>query len=688
MRKIIVLATILFSVFILSGCDEITDEHNKEQKPSIVLHNEGQLTQIYEDGQALEDIVFTIEFKKFTENKINLNDVKINWYINNQVILEHEGKNSITQKVNSPGEITIKVEVEFTLEGKLTKVEDNALISVVKTPTQIVVENDINRGSNKISITVGENTSITFTGTITGNLNHPILKWVILKEISGKDPLVTEIPIEANDLVIEGKKGTATLQYTFESTGNYIVSMQTGEGYLQDANKYLSNTTHVDVNFGAFELSTKNKVAMNSQTGFTDRLLTVNELNKELTGEGVYKWYLNGVEFENDDALTFVHKNTELGGYVYQVKFFPNNDPNNPIETDPLLIVNGVLVSNMTELIAALESKKAGIILSNDMTYNGTNALVINYPMTLYGDGNVLSSKEISTFIKVVSSNVNIANITLDKSQKYSLHIESSLNVYLENIKFNAFGNTNFNEFLSGNFNAGVYVDRSTAAINNIEFLTGALVGIRIDQHSGAGKTILKLYGNLVYNSSDPVLLPVGSGKSHLEGVEFIASGFDYFALPAGEITIRRWDNIGQPISWEIYDPLKVDYKLGEFLDLFHIGISIDISFLMDFDIAGSDGLEFVKMYIRMFNQYGKIEIVNTEDESNILKQYYIVGDTGDQTIYGEDRLIYSLSKDINTTENPVEPIEPKLPNEKGNYKVKIYIGEEFYLGYVIISIK
>jgi len=688
MRKIIILAALFFSVLILSSCEEITDDYNKEQEPSIELKTEGELTQIYEDGQLLEDVSFTVELKKFTENNINLSNVEINWYVNGQVIVEHKNKNTITQKVNSPGEITIKVEVKYVFEGAPKTLEEHALISVLKTPTQIVVSNSIDSSKSNVSVTVGENTNITFTGTITGNLSHPILKWVILRETSGEPILVEEIPITSNDLVVVGKKGTATLPYNFTDVGNFIVSMQTGEGYLQDANKYVSNTTHINVNYGLFEITSNNDKVMNTTTGITSRTLTVNELNKSLVGEGVYKWYLNGTLLENNDNKTYIHSDQSLGGYIYQVKYFPNSDPTKPIETDPFLIVNGVLVSSEAELLQAIANEEKGIIFSNNINYTQTEALEIDFETTIYGNGKTFSSGEISTFVKVTSDNVKIANITLDKSQKYSLHIEQAENVYLENIKMSDFGNTDFNSFLQGNFNSGVYVDRSSVVINNIEFLTGAMVGIRIDQHMGAGKTTLKLYGSLKYNLEDPVLLPVGSGKSALEGVEFIASGFDYFALPAGDITIRRWDNIGDPISWELYAPNKVDYNVGDYLDLFGIGINIDISFLKGFDISGENGLAFVKLYISMFKQYGKIDIIKMDDPTEaVIMSAYIVGDL-DESLYGEDRLIYSLSKDINTEDNPVTPIRPSLPTEKGEYKIRIYIGEEFYLGYIIINIK
>lgn len=689
MRKILLLGALFVSVFMLASCEEITEDYNKEQEPSIELKVEGELFQKYEDGQALEDVTFTVDFKKFSENNIDLNNVEIKWFINNQIIAEHNNKKSIVQKVNAPGNITIKVEVKFTFEGSLKTLEENSLISVNKVPTQILVENNVDPSRSNISVTIGENTNVTFTGTIIGNLNHPILKWVILRETSGEPELVEEIMIKNEDLILSGEKGTATLNYNFSTTGNYIVSIQTGEGYLQDANKYISNTTYINVNFGLFEITTTENKVMNETNGITNRTLTVNELDKEVVGEGVYKWYLNGVELDNDNKTTFVHTDITLGGYVYQVKYIPNNNPLEPVETDPFLLVNGVLVDNVAELLDALNSKTKGIILTDDITYpseSEDDTLVINYDLTLYGNGKTFSSNEIKTFIKVKSNNVNIANITLNRSRKYSLHIENSENVYLENIKINEFGSTDLNEFLKGDFNAGVYIDRSKAIINNIEFLTGAMVGIRIDQHMEEGKTILKLYGELTYDIEDPVLLPVGSGKSPLEGVDFIASGFDYFALPAGDITIRRWDNIGDPISWEIYDPIKTEYNAGEFLDLFGIGININISFLKGFEISGENGLEFVKMYIKLFKQYGKIEIFNVENEEDMLMKYYIVGDTDAETIYGEDRLIYSNDKLLITDKNLA--IEPKLPSEKGEYKIRIYIGEEFYLGYIIVTVK
>lgn len=690
-KRILFLGFIIMSVFLLSACTEITDDYNKKQEPSIKLKNEGELIQIYEDGVALEEIVFTVTFDKFTENGIDLSKVEINWYIREQLILEHKNKTSITQKVTSPGDIPVRVEVVFLRDGKNERLEDNALISVVKTPTQLLVLNSIDQTKNNFSLTIGGNTNVTFIGKISGNLNHDIIKWVILKETSTEPELLEEVIINKNEIEVENNIGTVTLLYSFSESGNYIVSLQTGEGYTQDANKYVSNTTHINVNYGVFEINTDNEKIMVSTSANFNRVLKVNELDKNVVGEGVYKWYLNGQEINNDNKNFYVHESSSLGSFVYQVKFYMNNS-DEIIETEPFLILNGLEVSNEAELLEAFENNISGIIFKEDITYTSTETLQINSNTAIYGNGFTFSSSEIETFLKVTNkTNVVFANITLDKSQKYSLHIERSNNVYLENIKFSDFGDTEFSKILLGEFNAGLYIDRSQVAINNIEFLSEGLVGIRLDQHLNTeGVTILKLYGELKYDLQNPVLLPVGSGKSDLEGVHFIASGFDYFALPAGNITIRRWDNIGEPISWEIYDPEKTKYHSGEFLDLFGIGINIDISFLMgeSFELDGVEGLEFVKQYISYFKQYGKIEIINTSDTTETpVKTYYIVG-SDNEKVYGYDKLVYSLSKDIKTGSSYESQVRPDLPTEPGEYKIKIFIGEEFYLGFIIITVE
>ncbi|HEY8405341.1 MAG TPA: hypothetical protein VIK67_00550, partial [Acholeplasma sp.] len=302
----------------------------------------------------------------------------------------------------------------------------------------------------------------------------------------------------------------------------------------------------------------------------------------------------------------------------------------------------------------------------------------------IYGNGHELSSLEIQVFMSITSSDVKLSNLKISRAIRYNLMISNANNVYLENLVFDELGGGGgAGSFLDGEFGAALYINKSEVVVNNIEFVAGGLVGIRIDNDMATtpNKTAkLELIGSFKYAEDDPLLLPIGSGKSNKDGIEVIANGFDYFALPAGNITIRRWDNQGSPITWEIYDPQKTDYKSDEYLDLFGVGINIDISFL-NLEFSGNDGLDFVKLYISMFKQYGKIEITSM-DNDDILKRYYVVGQL-DSVVYGFDQLAYSLTPQLNIA----NAIEPKLDLEPGQYRVKVFIGEEFYLGHIIITV-
>lgn len=684
MKKIFLVLLFAFSL-VLVACEEITDDYNNKQKPSIELTNTGELVHTY-DEDFHEEITFTVKLNKFAENEIT--DYEINWYLRGQLFVEYKNLKTITQEVKTPGSISVKVEVSFKFEGKNVKLEDDAVIVVERVATKIVVSNSI-EANHVVSVKMGENSVITFEGTITGNLKHDVINWVIQRQ-SGNEPITVKV-IEA-EIVITNNVGKAKLEaYDFArlGVGNYIVTLQTGEGTGQDANKTISNSTHINVNFGDFEITTLDNKVM-SGSNIKAITLRVNELDSNLVGTGEYVWYLDGTEVHR--GLELVHDNINLGGYLYQVKFVPSvlnelkeveKEVETDIETDPFLVVNGIEADNEDDLLTLITNKTEGIIVTEDITLTTTKTLLIDFKTTIYGNGKKLIGPAINDFVHVTTNNVKFANLTFENAQKYVIVVSEVKGVYLEDVKFKDFGDTNLGNMLKGDFSAAVFVDRSEVVINNIEFLTGGLVGVRLDQQlDNEGKTILKLYGEFKYNTNDPVLLPVGSGKSNIDGVELIAKGFDYFALPAGDIVIRRWDNQGDPVSWEIYDPEKTTYAKEEFLDLYGIGIKIDISFIEGIEFASEEGLSFVKMYIAFFKQYGIIKITNMDDV--IQNKYYIVGELNED-LYGKDRLHYSLDK---TTPSTTEPVIPSLPSTPGDYKIKIYIGEEFYLGHIIIKVE
>src|SRR5690554_647702 len=675
MRKILFAFAITISL-LLVACTEITDDYNKAQQPSIELKYNGELLQHYEENIALEDVEFEVTFKQFSENNISMDDVTINWFVRDQLIEDYTNLTKIVQAVNSAGVIPIRVEVLFTLDGKNEVLEANQLIEVVRTETIILVTNSADPNNHRVNVTVGEDNEVEFTARITGNLNLDF-KWAIFRETMGEPELIEEIDL--GELTVTNNVGTAKLTYTFPLSQGYIVRIHTGDGL--DANVRMSNSTYVNVRYGLFELSTPNKKVLSEREGFTNRILTVNQINESSIGAGTYEWYLNGEKIDNDNKLTYTHNDLTLGSFLYQVKFVPNNNEIEPIETEPVLIINGREVSNEAELLAAINEQVGGIILTDDIQYVGdeVNGIRLNYPVGIYGNGHELSSYEIDIFINITSDNVHLSNMKITRARKYNILFSNVEGGYLENIQISELGGGDVMEMARGeDFGSGVYILRSEVQINNIEFLDGGLVGIRIEGIL-ENKSNLRINGQLIYNNQDPIVLPIGSGSSPLDGIELIASGFDYFALPAGEITIRRWDNQGDPVQWEILPQDKTKYEVGEYLDLFGIGINVDIGFL-NLPISNADGLMFVEMYINMFNEFGTVEITNMNDE--VLDTYYIIGFKGEET-YGLDNIIYSKTNDL---DNGIQ-VRPDLPNEPGLYKIKIYVSDTFYLGHVVIEI-
>ncbi len=680
MKKIILGLLILTSLFTLNACKEITDDYNNQQLPAIELKNIGQLVQIYDENTTLEDVTFTVTLKRFEENEIDMETVTINWYVREVLIESYTNLTEITQVVNAPGEISVRVVVTYTFEEELKTLEQSKLISVAKIPTQILITNDANENTHKIAVKLGNESDIKFSGRITGNLNHPIIRWVIQKQTTSEPVIYDDI---AAEIIKVGNEATSSLQYQFIEVGNYIVTLQTGEGQSQDANRYISNSIHINVNYGVYELTSPSELVLSEDAEDFERYLVVSELDQETVGAGSYEWYLNGELLEHT-GITYTHTSSEPGGYLYQVKFRKTSTNEILDVTNPILVINGVEVANEEELLTALENEVKGIILTDDIVYtNPSDALNLNYPVTIYGNGHELSSLEILVFMSITSSHVNLSNLKITRANRYNLMISNVENIYLEHLAFEELGGgTNQDDFLNGEFGSAIYINKSEVVVNNVEFLTGGLVGIRIDNdHSTQSKLArLELIGEFKYSNEDPLLLPIGSGKSHKDGIEVVANGFDYFALPAGNITIRRWDNQGQPITWEIYNPQKIEYINGEFIDLFGIGINIDLSFLK-IEFSNSDGLMFVKLYIDQFGQYGKIEVTPI-DSDTVLNRFYVIGEYED-TVYGNDKLVYSLTPELNI-ENGVRPT---LDLEPGQYRLRIYIGEEFYLGHIIITV-
>lgn len=680
MKKILLGLTLMLSLVFLISCNEITGEYNQSQRPSIeLIDSGGDLLQHYEESSQLEDVNYEVTFKQFTENNINLEDVVIVWYSRN-VEVARGSDTTYTQVVNSPENVAIRVEVILEFEGKELVLTADSLIEVVRTKTSIVVTNSVDANNHRVNIKLGGETNlVTFTGVINGNLNLDF-KWVILRETNNEPELIEEIDV--TELEITGSAGTATLTYNFNLIERYVVRLQTGDSESQDASVYLSNSTYINVNFGEFALFSNDKLVLSETEGFTQRTLNVTPLDVDLVGEGTYEWYLDGKKLVHS-GTEYVHNETELGSFLYEVNYVLNeldeNDEQVVVKADPLLIINGKEVSNQEELESALKEQVPGIILTNGFEYKTEGeSLDIKYPTAIYGNGHTINSSGVEVFINVTSDNVYLSNLTIKDAQRYNLMYSEVDMGYLENVNFENIGGGSMTELLGGAFGSGLFVNKSEVTIKNIEFLSGGMVGVRVDNDGAAKAATLNVLGTFKYNLEDPIALPIGSGKSPSNGVVVNHIGFDYFSLPAGNITIRRWDNQGDPVTWQLASQDKTKYVTGEALDLFGIGISVDIGFL-GINIDGENGLEFVKEYIDIFKEYGTIKITTLNDE--IKNTYYIIGFTEEQ-VYGLDKIIYSETPDFDA-----EAVRPDLPSTEGQYKVKIYIGDEFYLGDIIIDV-
>lgn len=697
MKRIFAIIALVITGLLLVSCEEVPQDPDA----AIDLTHQGSLIQNYDDISTLEDVTFTLKTSWFEEN--NITNFEINWYVNNKLMVEAKDKFTYTQVVERHGTINVKVVVTHD-KGELSLTET---ITVQRIPVIIVLSAG---GDSHIPLVMDdESLEVDFEATIKGIFleKDRDFNWVVKKLVDGEPQPVDTIAVDEYVLV-EGSRDltvSTTIDFRDYGAGSFNVTLEKAkESELQGATTHISNTIFVNLTYGDFkvELRDGNKAETteigNEFVSLGTRKLEINGVNEE----GTYQWLLNGEELVGETGLEYTHTDLGLGGYLYRARF-TSTDGKLVLYSEPLLLINGVLVKDALELKNAVEGGVKGIVLANDIYYNpgaldlgedgeplgyDATTLIIDYSATIYGDGYHLEAPGIQEFVKVVGTqDVNFSNLKLSKSHKYGIKIERSHNIYLEDLKFERFGSVDITSLKSGDFNAGVYIDRSKAIVNNIEFLSAGLVGIRIDQHLNTeGVSELEFLGTLVYNEEDPVLLPIGSGKSDLDGIIVDAPGFDYFALPAGDITIRRWDNQGDALGWQIYDQTKTEYQIGEVLDLHLIGINIDISFLGNFEIAAEDGLAFVEMFIDIFKQYGIVEIVDADDV--VLSTYYVVGfnknieTRGDKIIYSEDKVIPPTNQWDSTF-----GIEPELPDVPGQYKMKIYIGEEFYLGSVLITV-
>ncbi|MFA5560936.1 MAG: hypothetical protein WC964_04090 [Acholeplasmataceae bacterium] len=672
MKKIKYLVLCVTLLFVLVGCIEIID--NEVKSPEITLTNVGELNQLYEETEELDDITFTLVLRYFEDNELSMDDLTITWYEGSAVV----ATNTLTHfvEIKHTLNLNVRVTVKFTLKGVAKTLTEEAVITVTERPTQVSISNNIDNSTHQINAVIGEDSGIvTYTAILRNNLSHTTASWIIVKrdefmrEIDSMEFIVNLV----EDMIVENNEGKIELEIDFNEygVGNYLIYLQVG--------KYQSNFQHYIFTYDKLVLSLDG-VAVQS-TEITARELSVNTLS-ETIGTGVYKWFVNGTEIEIiENEQIFVHEDETIGGFLYHVEFHPDNT-SLPVQiSDPVLIVNVLPVGTVEELKNALDEEVGAVILTADITL--TNTIEIDYPFTLIGNGHTILSEGIERLIDVrETENVYFMDLVLRNSNRYHLRYHLSTNGYVENLTFIKPGMTGGFTDLS----AAIYVHSSEITVKNITILEASNTGIRIDSpmtDSTIMPSSLRILGTI--ETDEMILLPIASGNSLRENVSVSAVGYVAFVLPlgmlgGGESAIIRWSDESEAISWALNNPNKTEYIVGEEIDV--AGITIDVK-LPGMDFNGD--LSFVYLFLDMFGQHGTMEILNLDLEQQGI--YYIIGhnNNGDyddlEYEFGEDKLLYASDSAGTVYVRPVLDLEP------GEYLIKITIGGEMDLGNFKIDI-
>lgn len=656
-NKIFIAFLLIMFTVILVSCDiSEVDPPVIIPDPEVVILYEGNLNQEYlNEESVLTPVTFSLEFRNFEENEIDISNALITWFSNN---VYYGSDEEITIQPIIPSTTTVYANV--LIEGEVYETSSLNLRVVTQT-VNINIENDVTTG-NEINITLGEEQlDIEFTAIITGTTNVSELIWVVLTlNESG-------LELSSEEVILPVEDGEAIFNYRFDVYGNYRV-----EARYRGFN---SNYIYVNVTYGDFQIiSSDDLVHLVDQESYQN----INLLVPELSIEGTYQWYLNDEPIDGAISTEFAHSNHTIGQYKYHVVFTPYDSEAAVQISDPKLIVYGVGVSSEAELLAELANETSAIVFLNDIEYSkldtpsGSNNgyLNINYPVVISGNGHTFTSQGIFTFIRVTSDDVSFHNITLSRAGRYTTHVINVNNVYFENVIFPYPGTGQITEP-----GAGIYVQNSTVTINNVEFIEGFNSGVRIEG-TDSRKAELRIYGDFIYDISE-LAFPIISIGSNSETARLIGTGFDSFVLPLAEnALIRRWSRDAKPITWNLHAPYKAEYQEGEVLDL--SGIAISVSMLESNLVFG---ISFVRMFLDMFNQHGTVLITDLDD--NVLKTFYVVGfDEEGSSDPNLDNLIYH--------DAPVDGEEIDMVLDgllPGQYKVKIDIGGELYLGFFIINI-
>ncbi len=670
MKKLLFIITFMF---LLVGCEEI-DLNPRIPAPELELKVEGQLDQIFELSEELEDVTFTLILKNFDENEINKEELTIVWK-EGETVIEKEDPYTHHVEIRGVYNIEVSVTVTFQFKNKTETLTESRVIKVIELPTQISLDNDIDDSVFITNLIYAEDTNVGFTATITGNLTHTRATWIISK--SGAEELRIMVEDLQNELVVENGVGKLMFNYDFIEVGNYTISLEVG--------KYKSDYQHVSVKYGDFEILFDEEQLIQTEN-YTDRTLNVTGVS-EVLGDGVYHWYLNGELLENqDDEMTIYHTDKDVGGYLYHVEFVPDDASFDIQKTEPVLIVNAIETDTVAGFNSHLENGTKALFIKEDLDF-GNEEIKIDYELTIVSDGKALKNERITNFITVTSDNVYFKNIRLEEAKKYILIYSGVKNGYLEDVIFHNPGADGSPTDLS----AALYVMESEVIVKNIVLsFSDAMgnTGIRIDSSKDKPNSKNSKLTILGYFHDGEILLPVASGNSLKEKVEVEAVGFVEFVIPLLDAAIRRWSNEQQAIQWILNNPNKVDYEQDDAVDV--EGITIDISFGGSLDQEFQGDLGFVYLFLDMFNQFGTLEFLKLDGTP--VSRYYIIDYEGGGKFDSEgyefsgDRLLYALDPTGQVYAKPIVPDEP------GEYLVNVSIGDEAFggaldLGYFHITV-
>ncbi|MCK9234911.1 MAG: hypothetical protein WC225_03500 [Acholeplasmataceae bacterium] len=670
MKKILFTIALLF---LLVGCVEI-DPNPTVRSPEIELTNVGELNQLYEETEELDDITFTLVLKYFQDNELTVEDLSITWYEGSQVVAEDTLTHFV--EIKHTLHLNVRVVVQFRLKGENKELSAEAIISVTERPTQVTITNGVNEHAHQINAVLGtDEEPVTYTATLTNNLSHHSATWIIVnRDINMKEVnRVEHVMILSEEMnYVSSNEGTLSLTIDFEAlgVGNYLIYLEVG--------KYQSNYQHYILSYGEVILFLDGEATQTEE--FTSRELSVGPIADAL-GTGTLMWFVNNVHLDTlDNEYIIEHTEDELGGYLYHVEFHPDQAHLPVQKSDPLLVTNALPVETTAELRQAVADDVPAVVLTKDLLF--TETLTIRHSFTLIGNNHKIESQGIDVVISVSQAdNVYIKDLNMEVSNRYHLHYHLSKNGYVENVIFKQPG------IMGGmtDLSAALYVHSSEVTIKDITILNADNTGIRID--SPTKDSVIEPSHLIILGYYEPggVLFPVASGNSVTENVMVSAVGYVDFVLPLGMIdgsdsAIIRWSSESEAISWSLNTPNQTVYEVNDTVDV--VGITIDVR-LPGMEIQGDLG--FVYMFLDMFPQHGTIEIMNLDQE--VLLTYYIIDHNNngkyDESEYefGEDLLMYSSDS------QGLELVRPTLVVEPGEYLIRVTVGGVMDLGNFKITV-